>query len=249
MSRKKAVIKHKPLLIDNLLKSNDIEIRLFSGITCQDCIPNNSNYFIECDFAGYQRNLLDPNYWTHDVSVMEKYLATSYYSPILYDNFSESTVSIKGYYAVKQSTEELLFYSEFLDIMSLDSYESFSLELFFSIDKYFYKNPKLLNLTIYINNPESSYINNALLEIKNTAYNGVSCDECIKDILGFNSNFYNNAYFLSINQNIMNSGGPVPSNLTFTVLIIAPGYNDYTQSVTLTLNQDSYTINANMVQQ
>ena len=136
MSRKKAVIKHKPLLLDNLLKSTDIEIRLFSEITCQDCLVDNVNYLTECDFAGYQRNLLDPNYWTHDVSVMEEYLATSYYSPILYDNFSASAVMVKGYYAVKQSTGELLFYSEFTEAMSLDPYDSFSLELFFRFFKH-----------------------------------------------------------------------------------------------------------------
>lgn len=251
MSRKKAVIKHKSLLAENLLKSSDIEIRLFSNISCQDCIPNNVNFFTECDFPGYQRNLIDPGYWTHDVANPPEYqyATTSLYSPIIYNNFSVDSKSVKGYFAVKQSTNELLFYASFSETMILLSYDSFSLELSFSLDKYFYKNPKLLNLTIYINRSNGSYINGALLQIKNITYNGTSCDECIKDILGFSGNFYNNSYFLSIDQNIINASGFAISTLNFNVSVTAPGFVDHTQSVSLSpLNQNSYVLNINMVE-
>ena len=249
MSRKKAVLKNKPLLVNNLLSSSDIEIRLFSDYTCANCVINNSGYFIECDFSGYQRNLLDPNHWTNDIE--DPYSASSYYSPLLYNNFSSDQVLVKGYYAVSQTTGELLFYSEFSEIMSLNSYDSFSLELFFSIDKYFYKNPKLLNLTININNSNYLYINNALLDINSIKYNGSSCDECIKDILGLNGNFYNNSYFLSINQNIVSFGGglAITPELTFSISIIAPGFIDYNEDVVLSLSQNEYTINVDMVEQ
>jgi hypothetical protein len=121
--------------------------------------------------------------------------------------------------------------------------------LSFSLDKYFYKNPKLLNLTIYINRSNGSYINGALLQIKNIAYNGASCDECIKDIVGFNGNFYNNSYFLSIDQNVINNSSLALSTLDFVVSITAPGFVDVTKGVSISpLNQNGYTLNIDMVE-
>ena len=243
MSQKKAVLKDKPYLVNNLLKSDDIEIRLFSdySTTCPDCIP----IFIECSFLGYQRNLLDPNYWVHGFNTSGYSATSDYSSPLIYNNFEVSAALIKGYYAVKKSTQEVLFYSEFSGAMNLNQHDSFSLELSFSLDKYFYKNPKLLNLIIYINNPNHLYINNALIEIKDVVYGGSSCDDCVKDIMGFNGNFYNNAYFLSINQNVNINASNI---LSFTVSIIAPGFIDYNSDVIFSSAQNEYILNVAMTE-